>query len=131
MDVAANVARGLSPGAVVALTGELGAGKTCFVRGMARALGITSPVTSPTYTLVNEYAGATRLVHIDLYRIKAPADAVGIGLEENMERMDSITVIEWADRAAALIPTHAIRVDMAAGDEESTRAITIKEGASP
>ena len=131
MDVAANVARGLSPGAVVALTGELGAGKTCFVRGMARALGIASPVTSPTYTLVNEYAGATRLVHIDLYRIKTPADAVGIGLEEYMEHTDSIMVIEWADRAAALIPAHAIRVDMAAGDEESTRAITIKEGASP
>ncbi len=86
MDRAAEVARGLAPGAVVALYGELGAGKTCFVRGMARGLGVTSLVTSPTYTLVNEYAGSTRLVHIDLYRIADPADALGFGLDEYFER---------------------------------------------
>lgn len=125
MDRAAEVARGLAPGAVVALYGELGAGKTCFVRGMARGLGVTSPVTSPTYTLVNEYAGSTRLVHIDLYRIADPADALGFGLDEYFERPDSITVIEWADRAEALLPAHAVRVTLTSGDEASTRLITI------
>ena len=131
MDRAADFARGLAPGAVVALYGELGAGKTCFVRGMAGVLGVTSPVTSPTYTLVNEYEGSTRLVHIDLYRIHDPADALGFGLEEYIERPDSITVIEWADRAEALIPAHAVRVTLAAGDAQSIRVITIQPAASP
>jgi tRNA threonylcarbamoyladenosine biosynthesis protein TsaE len=87
-------------GLVIALTGELGAGKTQFVKGLARGLGIPARVHSPTFTLVNEYGGGRlRLFHLDLYRLETQAQMVAAGLEEFLEP-DGVTVIEWAERMA-------------------------------
>ena len=85
-------------GLVIALSGDLGAGKTQLVRGLARGLGITARVHSPTFTLVNEYSGGRlRLFHLDLYRLETPEQIRGVGIEEFL-RPDGVTVIEWAER---------------------------------
>ena len=90
--------RAAKHGLVIALSGELGAGKTQLVKGLARGLGITARVHSPTFTLVNEYAGGRlRLFHLDLYRLKSPAQILSAGLEEFLQP-DGVAVVEWAER---------------------------------
>ena len=85
-------------GLVIALSGELGAGKTQLVKGLARGLGITARVHSPTFTLVNEYAGGRlKLFHLDLYRLESPGHVLSAGLEEFLQP-DGVAVIEWAER---------------------------------
>jgi tRNA threonylcarbamoyladenosine biosynthesis protein TsaE len=85
-------------GCVIALSGDLGAGKTQLVKGLARGLGIAACVHSPTFTLVNEYdGGRLRLFHLDLYRLETPAQIALAGLEEFLQP-DGVTVIEWAER---------------------------------
>jgi tRNA threonylcarbamoyladenosine biosynthesis protein TsaE len=85
-------------GMVVALSGELGAGKTQLVKGFARGLGVTARVHSPTFTLVNEYAGGRlRLFHLDLYRLESPGQILGAGLGEFLQP-EGVAVIEWAER---------------------------------
>jgi tRNA threonylcarbamoyladenosine biosynthesis protein TsaE len=101
--VAAAFALRLRAGCILALHGTLGAGKTCFVKGLAQALGVRLPVTSPTFTIVNEYCGSVPLYHIDLYRISGPDEALALGLEEYIFG-DGITAIEWPDRAGDLLP---------------------------
>ena len=89
--------RRLPPGAVVLLFGDLGAGKTAFVRGLARGLGVSDDeVTSPTFTLVQEYRGRTTLHHVDLYRLE-PAEVADLGLDE-LTSGDAVVAIEWAER---------------------------------
>ena len=109
----------LRPGDVVALTGDLGAGKTCLVKGIAEGLGITQEVTSPTYTIIHEYGP---LVHVDLYRLDTLEQAVGIGIEEYLGG-PGITVIEWAERIESLLPENTVRIHLAVEDE-TTRRIT-------
>lgn len=93
------VARALPDGALVALFGDLGAGKTAFVQGMARATAVPPevPVVSPTYTLIHEYPGQRMLIHVDLYRLAGGADLEEIGLYELMDG-DALVAVEWADR---------------------------------
>ena len=87
-------------GWVIALSGDLGAGKTQFVRGFARGLGIPARVHSPTFTLVNEYAGGRlKLFHLDLYRLETPQQILSAGIEEFLQP-DGVAVIEWAERLA-------------------------------
>jgi tRNA threonylcarbamoyladenosine biosynthesis protein TsaE len=118
----------LGPGAVVACTGELGAGKTCFLQGLARGLGVTDPVTSPTFVLVNQYRGRLPVYHLDAYRTGSLSELVDLGLEE-MLHGDGVTVIEWADKLLPLLPARTIRVHLAGlGDEP--REITIDEPVS-
>ncbi len=90
--------RGVERGLVIALSGDLGAGKTELVKGIARGVGIVARVHSPTFTLVNEYGGGRlRLFHLDLYRLETPGQIVAAGLEEFLQP-DGVTVIEWAER---------------------------------
>jgi tRNA threonylcarbamoyladenosine biosynthesis protein TsaE len=124
---ARDLVRSLKPGAVLALHGELGAGKTCFVQGLARALDIRRPVTSPTFTLINEYSGRQRLYHIDLYRVNSPEEALRLGLDEYVHG-DGITAIEWAERVASLLPDHTIHVRLQPGERPEERLIEISRG---
>ncbi len=92
--------RAAQRGLVIGLSGDLGAGKTQFVKGLARGLGIPARVHSPTFTLVNEYGGGRlRLFHLDLYRLETRGQMVSAGLEEFLQP-DGVTVIEWAERIA-------------------------------
>jgi len=112
------LARTLDPGAVVALIGELGAGKTCFIRGLVRGLGVTTGATSPTFVLINEYRGRVLVHHADLYRVESLAEIVDLGIPELFAAADAVTVVEWADKLGPLLPDDAIRVHIdGAGDE--------------
>ena len=114
----------LAPGAVIALTGELGAGKTCFVQGLVRGLGAPVRATSPTFVLVNEYVGRVPIHHVDAYRTDSMTELIDLGLLE-MVGGEGVTVIEWADKLTPLLPPDAIRVHIAGvGDEP--RTITIR-----
>jgi tRNA threonylcarbamoyladenosine biosynthesis protein TsaE len=87
----------LRPGDVVLLVGELGAGKTCFAKGIAQGLGIRENVLSPTFTLLKEYKGRLPLYHLDAYRLEGPWDLFDIGLEDYLEG-DGVLLVEWGDR---------------------------------
>jgi len=101
---------GLLPfGAVVALRGELASGKTCLVRGMAARIAPEAHVSSPTFTLVNQYGEGLKLYHVDLYRLGGPVEVVDLGYEELFDP-DGICVIEWAERAEALLPERRLDV---------------------
>lgn len=120
----ARLATTLGAGDVVALTGELGAGKTCFVQGLVRALGAAAGATSPTFVLVNEYRGRLPIHHVDAYRTGSAAELVDLGLLELMDG-DGVTLIEWAETAELLLPERTIRVHIeGVGDEP--RQITIR-----
>ena len=128
--LAAELAAVLPPGAVLCLHGDLGAGKTCFVQGLAKALGVRRPVGSPTFTLINEYRGTRPLAHIDLYRIRGAGDAFGLGLEEYLFHYPGIVAIEWAERAADLLPDACWHVRLAPGPDAGSRRVTIESPAA-
>jgi len=109
---------------VLALHGELGSGKTCFVQGLAAALGTRRAITSPTFTVINEYKGPRPLYHIDLYRLNNPDEALGIGFEDYLEA-DGVTAVEWAERAGDLLPAHAIHIYFRALSGSNERSIRI------
>lgn len=114
------------PGRVImALHGDLGSGKTCFVQGLARALGLERPVTSPTFTLVHEYAGARPLVHVDLYRLRDSREALMLGMEEYFDS-DGIVAVEWAERAADIFPPETISLSFAIIPGSHSRRITVR-----
>jgi tRNA threonylcarbamoyladenosine biosynthesis protein TsaE len=116
--------RSLQPGDVVALTGELGAGKTCFVQGVARGLGVVTGATSPTFVLINEYRGRVPVHHVDAYRATTLEELMSLGLEELFDA-DGVTLVEWADKLGPLLPARAIEVHITGvGDEP--REITIR-----
>ncbi len=122
----AELARTLPDGAVVALYGDLGAGKTAFVRGMARGMGITARVSSPTFTIVNEYLGARELYHFDMYRLASSDELFDIGWEDYLRR-GGVCALEWSENVADAFEGDEITVRIEKlGDEE--RKITIGEG---
>jgi tRNA threonylcarbamoyladenosine biosynthesis protein TsaE len=124
--VALELGATLGPGSVVALTGDLGAGKTCFVRGLARGLNVRDAVTSPTFALIHQYSGDRPLHHVDLYRIGSADAAAELGLEELFDG-PGVTVVEWADRADALLPARTVRIRMTEGAAPNERRI-LREG---
>ena len=125
----ARLARALEPGAVVAFTGDLGAGKTAFVRGLARGLGVRDRVTSPTFTIVNEYEGGRLpLFHFDLYRLGCADELFDIGWEDYLAR-GGVCAVEWSERMEELLEPGTIRVDLRRGEDEDRRVITV-EGVS-
>jgi tRNA threonylcarbamoyladenosine biosynthesis protein TsaE len=117
--------RTLGPGDVVALYGDLGAGKTCFVQGLVRGLGVTTQATSPTFVLVNEYRGRLPVHHVDAYRTGGLTELIDLGLLDLIDG-DGVTLLEWADRAEPLLPARAVRVRIEGlGDEP--RVVTIED----
>lgn len=123
--VAAGIAADLQPGTVIALHGDLGAGKTCFTQGLADALGIQQDIVSPTYTLVSEYHGRLKLNHIDLYRVRNPNEALNLGIEDYLFP-DGVTVIEWAERIASLLPANTMHIRLEPGNRECERTIRVE-----
>ncbi|HOJ98655.1 MAG TPA: tRNA (adenosine(37)-N6)-threonylcarbamoyltransferase complex ATPase subunit type 1 TsaE [Termitinemataceae bacterium] len=101
----------LTQGEVLALYGGLGVGKTTLVRGIAEALHVQEPVTSPTYTIINEYEGDMPIYHIDAYRLRGSDDAFSIGIEDYLYG-NGICIIEWAERIQEVLPVEAISVDI-------------------
>jgi len=123
--LAKEFAKELTPGTVVCLEGDLGAGKTTFTQGLAAALGVPGRVTSPTFCIVQEHAGAeTLLVHMDLYRLHGEDDVLAIGWEDYLAR-GAILVVEWPERAGTLIPKAARRVIFRHLEGEENRIIAI------
>lgn len=122
--IGAEIAARLLPGTVLAFTGDLGAGKTAFVRGMARGLGIPARVTSPTFTIVNEYEGGRLpLFHFDMYRISSEDELFDIGWEDFLRR-GGICAVEWSENIEGALE-NALRVDIRRGASDTERSITI------
>ena len=116
----------LEPGAVVAFTGDLGAGKTAFVSGMARALGVEERVTSPTFTIVNEYEGGRLpLFHFDMYRLDSADELFHIGWEDYLAR-GGVCAVEWSENVTGAIEPDAVRVSILRGDGDNDRVIAIE-----
>ena len=121
------VARRLPRGTVIAYTGELGMGKTAFTRGLARGLGCRGRVTSPTFTIVNEYEGDIPLFHFDLYRLGSSDELFDIGWEDYLAR-GGVCAVEWSENVAGAL-TGAICVTIeTVADDETARVITITGG---
>ena len=120
------LAERLQPGDVIAYTGDLGAGKTAFTRGLARGLGITERITSPTFTIVNEYQGGRLpLFHFDMYRLGSSDELYEIGWEDYLAR-GGVCAVEWSEIVADALEEDCIRVDIRQGDTENQRKITVE-----
>jgi len=111
----------LRPGDVLALSGDLGAGKTALIKGVARGLGVTRDVTSPTFTLVHEYSGGhLPLFHIDLYRLDTIEQALAVGIEDYFGG-SGVTAIEWAEKIESLLPENTTRIRITTLGETARR----------
>jgi len=119
-EIGRSLAAELRPGAVLALAGDLGAGKTQLVKGLAAGLGIDTEPTSPTFTLIHEYPGSLPLFHIDLYRLESEDEVLRIGIDDYLAG-EGVTVVEWADKFAGLMPrgTRWIRFRVMDGDDRA------------
>jgi tRNA threonylcarbamoyladenosine biosynthesis protein TsaE len=126
-------AASLPAGATLSLSGPLGAGKTVLVRGLCEGLGVVDDVTSPTFTLVNEYAAGNgaRIIHVDCFRLAGPAELEDLALEDRRGK-HTVMVVEWGDRVADALPPDTIRVsiepDESAGDDARRISIRLPEG---
>lgn len=125
-ELGAQLAGKLEPGAVIAFTGDLGAGKTAFTRGLARGLGISERITSPTFTIVNEYEGGRLpLFHFDMYRVASSDELFDIGWEDYLAR-EGVCAVEWSENIADALEEGTISVEIRRGASESQRVITIE-----
>jgi tRNA threonylcarbamoyladenosine biosynthesis protein TsaE len=117
----------LKPGCIVALHGELGAGKTVFARSFAKGIGVTEQVSSPTYTIVQEYPldNGTIFFHLDLYRIDNPDSALAFGVDEYFAEPNAYTLVEWPERVSTILPETTIHIHIRHTGEFS-RQITLK-----
>ncbi len=117
----------LTPGDVLALVGDLGSGKTRWIQGVCQGLGVTDPVISPTFTLVNEYRGRYPVYHIDLYRLADTSEFATFGLEDYLNG-SGISLIEWADRAKNLLPAEYLTVELYHLEETKRRVVLRPQG---
>ncbi len=126
-DLGAALAAHLQPGDVVLLSGDLGAGKTVLVQGIAAGLGVSEMPTSPTFALVHEHQGQDlRLLHADAWRLASPAEAVDLALAEEVDDGRSVLVIEWGELAAAALPGDHLRVVIETGPGEEHRMLVFR-----
>jgi len=128
--LAAAVGALLRPGDVVVLSGDLGAGKTTFVKGAARALGVEEPVTSPTFTIVQEYDGDVPVAHVDVYRLERLQELHDLGFEELLDR--HVVFVEWGDAVAPVLPADRleVRIGLDAGDADARTVAIAAVGAA-
>ena len=120
------LAKTLTSGAVIAFTGDLGAGKTAFTRGLARGLGIEDRITSPTFTIVNEYEGGRLpLFHFDMYRLNSSEELFYIGWEDYMVR-GGVCAVEWSENVSDTLGKDSILVEIRRGETASQRVISIE-----
>ncbi len=122
--IAEQFAKTLKGGDVIAFTGNLGAGKTAFVRGLAKGLEVKGEVCSPTFAIVHEYIGKINLIHFDMYRISGEDDLYTTGFFDYLEQ-DVITAIEWSENISGFLPENTVYVDIACDEnDKQTRYIT-------
>ncbi len=121
------LAKTLHAGSVVALTGGLGMGKTAFIRGLAEGLGVTDPVSSPTFALVHEYRGRLPLYHFDMYRVSTWADLDSTGFFDYLE-IGGVCAVEWSENIEQALPEDAVRVDISRMESDA-RGETEDDGA--
>lgn len=127
LNFAKNFAKKIKPGDIIALNGNLGTGKTIFVKGICEAFDAKTNPLSPTFSIVNEYQGTFTIYHFDFYRIKNYAELFDIGIEDYFNEEDSISIIEWANMFNEILPIPRIEVLLEFGEIENDRLITIKE----
>ena len=124
-ELGSRLAEKLEPGTVIAFTGDLGAGKTAFTRGLARGLGITERVTSPTFTIVNEYEGGRLpLFHFDMYRLGDADELFHIGWEDYLAR-GGICAVEWSENVSDALEEGTLSVEICRGETDGQRIITV------
>ena len=118
------IGKSLSAGDIVALSGDLGTGKTYLTKGIARGLGVSEQyqITSPTFTLINEYPGRLTLYHFDLYRLESFLDMINLGYEEYLFGK-GVSVIEWAEKASDILPDETIFVSLTYLDENRRKMV--------
>jgi len=118
-DLGERIGRALGPGLVVALFGELGAGKTTFTKGLARGLGSSDLVHSPTFNLIHEHRGRTPIYHFDLYRLKSSVELEDLGYEEYFYG-EGVSIIEWPEKCLGLLPADHIEIRISGQDDSRT-----------
>lgn len=123
--IAASIAGALEPGDVVVLSGDLGAGKTCFVQGAAAALGVAGRVTSPSFVLVREYRGRARIVHADVYRLGSLQELFDLGYEELFDA-GAITFVEWGDTVSDALPVERLEVEIRRDQRDERRHLAVR-----
>ena len=114
----------LEPGDVVSLVGDLGAGKTAFAQGLAHGLGVAGPVTSPTFTIVQEYDGRIPIAHVDVYRLETIQDLYDLGFDELIDD-GRVTIVEWGDLIAQALPPDHLVVRIDPGDADTERVLEL------
>lgn len=117
MELGEKIGAAVMPGDIICLIGDLGTGKTHFVKGLAKGLEIADYITSPTFTIVNEYEGRLKLYHFDVYRIEEPEEVNAIGFDEYIFS-DAVSIIEWANYIQELIPKEALTITISKCPEE-------------
>ena len=122
--VGAAVGSLLRVGDLVVLTGDLGAGKTTFAKGLAGALGVTQPVTSPTFTIVQEYDGHVPVAHVDVYRLDRIQELYDFGFEELLE--GHVTIVEWGEAISVVLPRARVDVRLAMSDDDDDDARVVE-----
>ncbi len=117
----------LRPRDAVILTGELGAGKTTLVQGIARGLGVTDRVVSPTFTLVREYHGRLEVAHVDVYRLERIQDVMDLGLEE-LGDGEAVLLVEWGDSVEEVLPADHVTIELTGAEDDDTRRLVFTPG---
>lgn len=125
-DFAASFARELKAGTVLAFFGGMGMGKTAFTRGLARGLGLTCNVSSPTFAIVNDYGGNPPLAHFDMYRVSSWDDLYSTGFFDYLDQ-GYILAVEWSENIENALPNNTIKITISKGETENDRIITIEE----
>lgn len=119
------IGRNIKSGTVIAFFGGLGMGKTAFTRGLAKGMGIKADVMSPTFAIVNDYGGEPPLVHFDMYKVESWDDLYSSGFFDYLD-MGAVLAVEWSENIENALPESTIRVNIAPGENENQRIITVE-----